>query len=35
MRYVGRKPAPPLDQFVDDVYVLSGVPRCRSIDTTV
>lgn len=27
MRYVGRKLAPPLDQFVDDVYVLSGVPR--------
>jgi AraC-like DNA-binding protein len=27
MRYVSRKPAPPLDQFVDDVYSLSGAPR--------
>jgi AraC-like DNA-binding protein len=27
MRYVGRTPPPPLDQFVDDIYVLSGVPE--------
>ncbi len=27
MEYIGRVPAPPLDQFIDDVYRLTGVPR--------
>ncbi len=29
MRYVGRVPGPPLDQFIDDIYCLTGVPRHR------
>ncbi|MFI8232497.1 helix-turn-helix domain-containing protein [Streptomyces sp. NPDC085900] len=29
MEYVGRVPAPPLDQFIDDIYCLTGVPRHR------
>ena len=29
MEYVGRVPAPPLDQFIDDVYCLTGVPPYR------
>ncbi|WP_227982524.1 helix-turn-helix domain-containing protein [Nocardia spumae] len=29
MRYVARVPAPPLDRFVDDIYVLTGIPRHR------
>ncbi len=29
MEYVGRVPAPPLDEFIDDIYCLTGVPRHR------
>ena len=29
MEYVGRVPAAPLDQFIDDIYCLTGVPRHR------
>ena len=32
MEYVGRVPAPPLDQFIDDIYCLTGVPRHRRMD---
>jgi AraC-like DNA-binding protein len=32
MEYVGRVPAPPLDQFIDDVYCLTGVPRHRRMN---
>lgn len=32
MHYVGRVPAPPLDQFVDDIYCLTGVPRHRRMN---
>lgn len=31
MRYVGRKPSPPLSRFVDDIYVLFGVPQQRRL----
>lgn len=31
MEYIGRLPAPPLDQFIDDVYCLTGVPRHRRV----
>jgi AraC-like DNA-binding protein len=31
MEYVGRVPAPPLDQFIDDVYFLSGAPGHRRV----
>ena len=31
MEYVGRVPAPPLDQFIDDIYCLTGVPRHRRL----
>jgi AraC-like DNA-binding protein len=30
--YIGRAPAPPLDQLVDDVYCMSGVPRHRRLN---
>lgn len=29
MRYVGRKPRPPLDVYIDDLYVLAGEPEDR------
>lgn len=29
MEYVGRIPAPPLDQFIDDIHCLTGVPHHR------
>ena len=29
MEYVSRVPAPPLDEFIDDIYCLTGVPRHR------
>ncbi|WP_234341486.1 hypothetical protein [Streptomyces sp. NRRL S-646] len=29
MEHVGRIPAPPLDQFIDDIYCLTGVPPHR------
>lgn len=29
VQYLGRKPGPPLDQFVDDIYCLSGEPGHR------
>ncbi|MEV6169364.1 helix-turn-helix domain-containing protein [Streptomyces sp. NPDC051954] len=32
MEYVGRVPAPPLDRFIDDIYVLTGVPRHRRMN---
>ncbi|MFC6704759.1 helix-turn-helix domain-containing protein [Flexivirga alba] len=32
MEYVGRAPAAPLDRFIDDIYVLSGVPRHRRLN---
>ncbi|MEV7801792.1 helix-turn-helix domain-containing protein [Microbispora sp. NPDC088329] len=32
MEYVGRVPAPPLDQFIDDIYCLTGVPRHRRMN---
>ena len=32
MEYVRRLPAPPLDQFVDDIYCLTGVPRHRRLN---
>jgi AraC-like DNA-binding protein len=31
MEYVGRVPASPLDQFIDDIYCLTGVPRHRRV----
>jgi AraC-like DNA-binding protein len=27
VEYIGRAPAPPLDQFIDDIYLLAGAPR--------
>jgi AraC-like DNA-binding protein len=30
--YFGRVPAPPLDSYVDDVYVLTGTPRHRRVN---
>jgi AraC-like DNA-binding protein len=30
--YIGRAPAPPLDQLVDDVYCMTGVPRHRRLN---
>jgi AraC-like DNA-binding protein len=32
MEYVARVPAPPLDQFIDDIYCLTGVPRHRRMN---
>jgi AraC-like DNA-binding protein len=32
MEYVGRVPAPPLDEFIDDIYCLTGVPRHRRMN---
>ena len=32
MRYARRLPTPPLDQFVDDIYCLTGVPRHRRLN---
>src|SRR3954463_194913 len=32
MNYVGRVPAPPLHQYVDDIYCLSGIPRHRRLN---
>jgi AraC-like DNA-binding protein len=32
MDYVARVPAPPLDQFIDDIYCLTGVPRHRRMN---
>jgi AraC-like DNA-binding protein len=32
MEYVGRVPAPPLDQFIDDIYCLTGVPGHRRMN---
>ncbi|MFG1925090.1 DUF6597 domain-containing transcriptional factor [Cryptosporangium sp. NPDC048952] len=32
MDYVGRVPAPPLDEFVDDLYCLTGVPPQRRMN---
>jgi AraC-like DNA-binding protein len=32
VEYIGRAPAPPLDQFIDDVYCLTGVPRYRRLN---
>jgi AraC-like DNA-binding protein len=32
MEYVGRVPAPPLDQFIDDIYCLTGVPGHRRVN---
>lgn len=32
MQYVCRVPAPPLDQFIDDIYCLTGVPRHRRMN---
>jgi hypothetical protein len=30
MDYIGWAPAPPLDRFIDDIYCLTGVPRCSA-----
>jgi AraC-like DNA-binding protein len=32
VQYIGRVPAPPLDQFIDDIYCLTGVPRHRRMN---
>jgi AraC-like DNA-binding protein len=32
MKYVAQAPAPPLDQFIDDIYCLTGVPRHRRMN---
>jgi AraC-like DNA-binding protein len=32
VEYAGRVPAPPLDQFIDDIYCLTGVPRHRRMN---
>ena len=32
MEYVSRVPAPPLDEFIDDIYCLTGVPRHRRLN---
>jgi uncharacterized protein DUF6597 len=32
MEYVSRVPAPPLDEFIDDIYCLTGVPRHRRMN---
>ncbi|WP_433754960.1 helix-turn-helix domain-containing protein [Nocardia sp. CA-135398] len=32
MRYVAQVPAPPLDQFIDDIYCLTGAPRHRRMN---
>jgi AraC-like DNA-binding protein len=32
MKYVAQVPAPPLDQFIDDIYCLTGVPRHRRMN---
>ena len=32
MEYVGRVPGPPLDQFIDDIYCLTGEPRHRRMN---
>jgi AraC-like DNA-binding protein len=32
MEYVSRVPAPPLEEFIDDIYCLTGVPRHRRMN---
>jgi AraC-like DNA-binding protein len=32
MEYLSRVPTPPLDRFIDDIYVLTGVPRHRRMN---
>jgi AraC-like DNA-binding protein len=32
VEYIGRTPAPPLDQFIDDIFCLTGVPSHRRLN---